>query len=203
MRQALAPNGRKVKCSKCKTVWFQEYAAPPEIKFNRLNLDHKNKKELLPVVVKKGNSVWGVMLAGVLFFIILALCFVFFQDTLAKKQFGLSGLYDRVGIPSIKGMALQSVEISHTADNQIEINGTIQNNSEDYKRVSPVKISLFDENRKLLKSFFIPAPPRYLDKGNRYSFYKKVTGDFKTKPKVVSVTLANGVEMFFHSLDFR
>ena len=90
-----------------------------------------------------------------------------------------------------------------TKNNQIDINGMIENNSGIYKRAPPMVIFLFNENNTLLKTIFIPAPPRYLSQGSKYAFYKKIKDEFKIKPKAALVTLANGIEVFFHSLDFR
>ena len=203
MRKELYPSGRKLKCSNCKTVWFQKYIAPPKVKFEKLDvqaIDLKNKKVFLPAVIKNRNPVWGWMSVTILFFIALGLGFMFFQDTVSEKHSGLSILYDKAGIPSINNVEVLSIEVSHKTNNQIELNGTIKNNSESYRRVPPFIIFLFDDKNNLLKSIFVPAAPKYFEKGGKHSFYKKIVGGFKTKPKKTVVTLASGVEVFLYKI---
>jgi len=205
-RQELAPQGRQLKCSKCKVVWFQEYVTPPKVKFNKLDvksLNFEKDRIFLPAVIKKKNPLLGVALVAPLLCLVLALSLLFCQDGIIKKSSKLSALYDEVGLPSINGVMIHSVEVTNRTGEQMDINGIIENNSGIYKRVPPIIIYLFDENNRLLKSILVSAPPRYLNKNARYSFYKKLAGDFKTKPKTLSVALASAPEVLFHSLNFR
>ena len=205
-RQELFPDGRKLKCSKCKIIWFQEYVAAPKITFDKFSAKSFNLKKgkiFLPAVIKSKKPIWAPICATILFSIALVLSIVFFQDDVIKKYSGISSFYDRAGIPSIRGMKIHAVEVSTRKDSQIDINGIVENNSGAYKRVPPMVIFLFNEKNALLKTIFIPAAPKYLGKGSKYAFYKKIKNDFKTKPKAVSLALASSTEVFFHSLDFR
>jgi hypothetical protein len=180
--EALAPNGRKLKCSHCKHVWFQDYVKIAKVKLDKLTasvLDPKKNKIFLPALVKKKNSVAFYVFAASL---VCLLVFILFQEEF---------FVEKLGTTSINGIEVRSAEISYKGDNQIDVNASIQNNSGVGKRVPPIKILLFDENKKLLKSISIPAPPRYLKNGDRYAFYKRVPNDLKTRPETVSIVLVN------------
>ena len=54
--QALSPDGKEVKCSKCKTVWYQNYVKPPAAaihNFDAKSFNSKKSKIFLPAVIKK------------------------------------------------------------------------------------------------------------------------------------------------------
>jgi hypothetical protein len=112
-----------------------------------------------------------------LFFLVLGSAFLF--------------LYNKPGTASVNSLVLHSFDLAHKKNDQIDINGTIENNKLQSAKVPAMTITLFDENKKLLKSIFIPAPPKYLNKGDKYSFYKMINNDFQTKPKLVSVKLSD------------
>lgn len=205
--QALAPSGKRVKCSKCSIIWFQDYVAIPKVEFNKANVESFNVKDnkiFLPAVVKKKLFIWKPTLIIILFLIIFGLAALFFQEDLSIKYSNISSVYDKLGIPAVSGMKIRTVEISgKDSNNYIDINAVIENNSKSYKRVPPVVVFLFDEDHTLFKTIFIPAPPKYLNKGSKYAFYRKIEHGSKIRPRVVSLTLMNGIEVFFHSLNFK
>ena len=59
-RQSLAPDGRMLKCSKCKAIWFQDYVESPKVTFDELDiksLDKKKNKIFLPAVIEKKHPI--------------------------------------------------------------------------------------------------------------------------------------------------
>jgi predicted Zn finger-like uncharacterized protein len=184
--QMLAPTGRKVQCSKCKSIWFQGYVTTPKIKFHTKSLGANKDRIFLPAVIEKKNPMLSFICIFGLFFLVLGSAFLF--------------LYNKPGTSSVNSLVLHSFDLAHKKNDQIEINGTIENNEVPSAKVPAMTITLFDENKKLLKSIFIPAPPKYLNKGDKYSFYKMINNDFQTKPKLVSVKLSDSVEAFFYRL---
>jgi predicted Zn finger-like uncharacterized protein len=200
--QALAPSGKKVKCGSCKAVWFQEYVDAPKVKLSKLKaLD--SKAIFLPAVIKKKSSVWGLLFAVSLFFMMVGTGFASFHALFLERYFNTSKLYDKLGGYSMKSVKVRALEIAQKTESQIDINGIMENSSSGDERVPSVRLLLFDENKKLIKSLVVPAPPRYLSAGSKYSFYRKLEGDFKTKPKLVVATFATRTDVLLDSLDLR
>ncbi|NRA73831.1 MAG: zinc-ribbon domain-containing protein [Rickettsiales bacterium] len=203
--KALAPHGKKLKCSKCASIWFQDYIEPPKVTFDNHETNLSNtqtNKVFLPAIVKKKHPIWSLTFIVILLFTALGSTTLFFQEKLTTQYPYISKFYDKLGIPSINDIRIHNIEISNRKNDQIDINAVIKNNSKTYRRVPSITISLFDNNNILLKRIFIPSPPKYLNTKSKYAFYRRVKNDSQTKPKVISIALATGIEKFFHYLEF-
>lgn len=183
-------------------MWFQEYVAPPKVRLSKLKaLD--SKAIFLPVVIKRKSPVWGLLFAGSLFFMMVGSGFASFQALFLERYFNTSKLYDKLSGHSMKSVKVRALEIEQKTENQVDINGIMENSSSVDERAPSVRLLLFDENKKLIKSLVVPAPPRFLGVGGKYSFYRKLEGDLKTKPKMVVATFATKADVLLDSLDLR
>lgn len=198
--QALVPDGRKVRCSRCAHVWFQgpheeegkkkpsdlaefEYPEAPAL---------AHKESNLPALVKeKGIPSWLIPAAAGAF----ALSIPFFL--LGNRESwgaGMSGIYDMLGYYDQEGLALGDIRVLEFSNRRnrdsvtYQVNGKIINESEATRRPPVIRVTLMDEEGGELESLDIPQ-----EEGIAPGAATAFTAQLKTrKTNVASVRLDIG-----------
>ena len=146
--EQIGASGRKVKCSKCGNIWHQllkgqvrlEPIATTNIESHRPIFGSGiNLPALLPIKIPKYLYILPVILLS----LIILLSLVFFPDIFGIQHFTNSN-----------ELSIKDVHVYNSKEaDKIVISYKITNSS-NYTKVMPlVRIRLFDENNRLLKSY--------------------------------------------------
>ena len=176
----LTPNGRKVKCTKCKLAWFQEYSntwrdeksAPPAHKSISIS-----KSFWLRVC-----SILSVMLTVAVFLLV-------FEDFMREKVPYADSFYNKLGIHSTKNIILSDIIVYEKKGGVIDINGILVNQGAVKRKAPKILVSFIDQKQNLTNKLIQPPLP-YLEPGEKCPFYKAIH-DLPHGAQIISIELAN------------
>ena len=145
------PDGRKVKCSSCGTVWFQEYVLPQEVEEpvatasetgnsldvsdeeDDLNDDIKSEAQRLVAAAQKmkaGRQKYNKQLVSaavgwgslVATIVLIAGLSIHFRDSVVKALPGSAHLYAQLGMPvNVRGMIFANVVYKRDFENGLPV----------------------------------------------------------------------------------
>jgi predicted Zn finger-like uncharacterized protein len=170
--EAIGENGRKVKCARCKHVWFQQpdvEALKAAVESNAVEVP----KEIEPV--PEGSNVPAIpkKKANIFLKIAALISFIFFVFTLSlvashKIVPKMSFYYSLFGIYDTTDMALYDVKVEKVTAgkyNDVLISGKIANESEIEKRLPALRMTILSETGESLRTVTL-APQGLVIKAN-------------------------------------
>lgn len=154
--ESMPPEGRKVRCTKCKHLWL---ATPEEPKKDPI-------KQEKPIITPKKCPTqkpvktapvpwWLVALPLSLIAASLVILLVGAYGPVAQKFPFTEPFFKLTGIHSSDGLELDDVRLKMTQlDGRInwKIEGVIQNTSSHERKLTPVRFTLKDEHKKIIAS---------------------------------------------------
>ncbi len=178
-----APSGRTVKCTNCGHCWFQ---GPPDASALQITIENE-------VGVATGNPYQSVfssalakrsMLANireiaswaalVLFVAVIVQSAYAFRVPIVQLWPKANVLYSTLGITvNTRGLDLKDVVYAQFSEEQLPvlaISGQIENIVSTTRSVTPLHVSLRDNQKRELYDWVVPLPVTELDPGQSYRF---------------------------------
>lgn len=188
--EALGSSGRKVRCTKCKYIWFQNL--PGETSLDTDNglrpLQEVTAEEALPHEPAQQESVIAPEIPeqpskkSIYANIALAVSFVLWLFTLSivnSNKFIAIGkwYYSALGIYDDTGIVLHSIsaeKIEEGTNKDLLVKGRIVNESEKEKIIPDVRITLIGEGREIVRTFTLDSHAASLAPGKSVDFENRV-----------------------------
>ncbi len=184
----LKPEGKKVKCTKCKNVWFQKY----------IKNDHVLKPipahSSLPTIVEHYTPIWLKLIPTLFLCLIVITGTFFFQNQITRIYPEAKTFYNLLGFSNTNNLRLEEVSMKYH-DQDVDIDGFVKNESV-YKSYSPqIIISFSDQNGKTILSEILGEQKTVINAGERKAFHKKLS-HIPENSHFLSVKIADKLDIF-------
>lgn len=208
VKPAAIGDGRKVKCTKCANVWFQEPQA--ETTEEAANANEAVAQEqpgvgepapdgaALPRVVDENAAPIWLKAASVVLALAAIIGFSLLKHEPAVADGGMmSGYYAMFGAVDTQGIALEDIKvqiIEKEDANELFVVGKITNKSESDKIVPPVRVAVYDAEGDELKNVVLETGEIPIKAGEAIDFSNTITHISDRADKVI-LDLGNPVAL--------
>lgn len=196
-REALAPFGRKVKCSKCQTIWFASSVTTSGednlesiIENDIKNFALMGGSSTLPAIRADQISKAGYLIP-ILQILIILITLIIFSPTIIKHPL-LAGLTNN--IPSSIGLSIENAELVRKED-YAQLSFFVKNSSSEDVTLPDISIILLDEHGKRIKENIIRSDGSIV-KANQMIINNSDKLKFKADFKTIEISLGNSLELF-------
>lgn len=184
--EAIGASGRKVRCTKCKYIWFQTLEVDPDnpvvvdnpIIHEAENIEETIQEELPPEVTEikqsKKSPVY-IKLALAASFILFV--FVFSVVNSNKTPSGMRWYYSALGIHNDIGISLYNISAENVTEGSKQdllIKGRIVNESTVEKAIPNLRITLIGEGRETVRKFMLDSHDTALAPGEGVDFENRI-----------------------------
>lgn len=159
--EAIGADGRKVKCAKCSHVWFQKPTEQEAVETSPTpdGVDAIPEGGGLPAL--RGKRALGLKVtSGVLAAVLVAV-------VMLVSVPGLFGMQQVAGIV-IYDSVTERITVDKYED--LRVKGVLVNESEEEKKVPPLRITLVDEDGKSIKKVMVDPVAEVIAPGEELSF---------------------------------
>ena len=178
---AIGPQGRKVKCVKCKQVWFQEplniIQEPANFNINPEVERMAEESSHLPAVSESYNKKIAKIMFFIVFLIVTSTMLITNGNAIVQKLPFTSAFYDLLGIYDTRDLVLKDINIEYIEFDQLKdllIKGKIYNKSNVEKHVPTLRVTLYDGDKKELKKIFLNSSELSLKANEEVDFENRV-----------------------------
>jgi predicted Zn finger-like uncharacterized protein len=191
---AIGETGKKVKCTKCAHVWFQE---PPVVKKAKTVKEPEapqekvepNEEEDSQLPVKNHRKLYAAYI--VLFIIIIGAGFALSPLKNISDNNGYFGVYDYSGV-SFSELSVEIERLGPTSN--FQINGKIKNSNESQIKLPEIEIQVLSESGNVMTSYKVPPPQEYIDPQGEVEFKPRLE-EVSASAATISVKFGSWIEM--------
>lgn len=199
--QTIGENGRKVKCARCKHVWFQKSdveALKAAMESNAVEVPKEIEPvpegSNVPAIPKKKTSIFLKIAALISFiFFVFTLSLIASNKVLPKMSFYYS-LFD---IYDSEDMALYDVKVEKVTSgkyNDVLISGKIANESETERRLPALRMTILSETGEKLRTVTLAPQGLVIKPKEKMDFSDKIEKLPNEAAKIV-MDLGNPLEL--------
>ncbi|RYE06033.1 MAG: hypothetical protein EOP33_02180 [Rickettsiaceae bacterium] len=194
--EQIGTNGRKVKCSKCDYIWYQEPPALSTSSSETSNHNHDIVNSLyahkefydheynLPALLPTKSSAKRNIMSIVLVFLVIILVTLLYQNNWQSNY-----------VITTTGLNVNNVQVKKQEEvGKITISYCIINNSNKELEIPLVKIRLLDKNNHVVKTYINDKKLGIIKSGQSIGFEQEFTISIDII-KNVSITLGNKLDL--------
>lgn len=194
--EAIGEQGRRVKCTRCKSVWFQEpvreQKPKPEVAPEPEAVEPIPKGGNVPAIKKeKAPLVHKLAFAASFFIFFLTLFYVTGSSVLPHASW-LSGLYRVVGIYDTAGVGIGGVSLEQQQEGdklKLMLTGAFLNTTDQTKVMPMLRVAVYNQNEKALVEAMLIPPQQTIAAGEAVDFYNVIPS---VSPNAATVVLDVG-----------
>lgn len=178
----IGTNGRIVKCAKCFHSW-------------KVVLNYQeNKADTIKQVYKEPRNIWLKLFIIFLFFILASSVFLIFSRELIKYK-SFKPFYEKLSIHDYNDIKLNDCSFEVENDDII-INASITNHSNEDKQMPIVQYTLFNKNKKIVFSYMIEPKNPVIKAGETLSIDNRIES-IDQPVKYLKIKIGNKLDFFF------
>lgn len=182
--EAIGANGRKVKCTRCSSTWFQEPQRPEKKANIEVEQEPTETKPIpkggnLPAINKQKAPLWHkvAFVASVLLAFVM-LSYSFGHGVMRAAPW-LHGYYSMLGVLDSEGVGMAGVKIEQLKDGdklKLVFTGQFVNTTQEAKYIPTLRVLILNQNDSELMNVVLESDGEMIEAEGETEFYNVVPG---------------------------